>query len=362
MATAGYDEPQLWTTRVVGRLGDRLGGPVRGSVIGLGGPVVAVLAIYVVARSDVVPLGFLYSVGSLALVGCIGPYLVWYYDRKLYPEFLRGFADLTDETTMRRLGARHRRLLTRRWPVAAVLALLPIPVLLAVGGPYLGARGLYGPTDPVFLLVTAALVWLGVLVGLGFLLVAVTVSTVRHVVREDVAIDPLHPDGLGGVGVVGRLSIRTTTLFSVGALLLPTLFDFAAAVGPTATAVVYAMTGAYAVAIAVSFLYPTLVVYRRCDEIRESVLDDLRRQYRAVKREADEPVVGADTRRTDAAAEAKLRRIRREYEDYRTVSLYPLRLGIVVRLVGSVLLPFAFTVVDTLLRPRTLASVLEWLG
>ncbi|MFB6177047.1 MAG: hypothetical protein ABEI99_07900 [Halobaculum sp.] len=359
--TGGYDEPQLWLTRLVERHRNRLGGPRKAATLLFGGPVVAALTIYLAVRWNAIPVGFLYSVASLAVVGCVAPSLVWYYDRELYPAFLREFAELTDESAMRRIGRRHRETLARRWPVAAALAVLPIPVLVTVGGSYLRTRGLFGPTDPVFLLVAATLVWLGVLVGLGFLLVAVTLSTVRHVVREEIAIDPLHPDGLGGVSAVGRLSIRTTTLFSVGALLLPTLFDFAAGVGPTATAVVYLMTAAYTVAIVVSFVYPTVVVYRRADEIRATVLDDLREQYRTVKREAGEPVVGADTERTDAAAEAKLRRVRREYEDYRTVSLYPFEPTVIARLVGSVLLPLVFLVVDTVLRPATVGRIVAWL-
>lgn len=356
----GREPPGLWLTRIVDRHAHRLGGPGRTAGALFGGPVCLALATYLVVRGDAVPVGFLYSVASLAVVGCVGPYLIWYYDRRLYPTFLREFAALTSESAMTDVGRRHRSLLRRGWPIAAALAVVPIPVLVALGGPYLAARGLYGLTDPVFLLVAAAVIWLGTLVGLGFLLVAVTVSTVRQAVREEIAIDPLHPDGLGGVSVVGRLSIRTTTLFSVGALLLPTLFDFAASVGPAATAVVYAMTAAYTLAILASFLYPTVVVYRRGDEIRSEVLDDLRRQYRTLKREAGEPVVGADTRQTDPATEAKLRRVRREYEDYRTVRLYPFEPTVVARLVGSVLLPLAFLVIDTLVRPETITRLLQW--
>lgn len=357
-ADTAYDDPRLWLTRVVDRLGEHLGGPRRGAAVGLGGPVVSVLGLYLALRWAAIPVDFLYSLGALATIGCVGPYLVWYYDRRLYPTFLRAFAELTDEATMRGIGRDHRKLIARWWPLAAGLAILPIPVLITVGGPYLEARGLYGLTDPVFLLVALALGWLGVLVGLGFLLVVVTISTVRQSTWTEVAIDPLHPDGLGGVSAVGRLSIRTTTLFSVGALLLPTLFDFAATVGSTATGLVYTMTAAYTVAIVGSFVYPTVVVYRRCDEIRADILDDLRTQYRTVKREAGEPAVGAATQSTDAAAEAKLRRIRQEYRDYQTVRLYPFQPAIVARLVGSVLLPLAFVVVDTLLRPEAITQLI----
>lgn len=40
-------------------------------------------------------------------------------------------------------------------------------------------------------------------------------------------IDPLHPDGLGGLSSVGYVAIRTTLLFSAGSLFIPILFRLA---------------------------------------------------------------------------------------------------------------------------------------
>jgi hypothetical protein len=92
------------------------------------------------------------------------------------------------------------------------------------------------------------------------------------------------------------------------------------------------------------------------------VLSDLRSQYRELKQNAAEPEIGANVSDTDPAVEQKLQRIRREYQDYQEVQLYPMRLSILVRLVGSVLLPLVFVFIDSLLRPELVRTVLASLG
>jgi len=179
--------------------------------------------------------------------------------------------------------------------------------------------------------------------------------------RLELTIDPLHPDGLGGVSVFGYLSIRTTLILASGALIVPLQLQYAIETGPLTTAVIYLLEVVYSLAIAGSFLYPTVVVYRRANELRESAIDELRTQYARLKRQSGEPRHGASLDSTDDEVEIKLQRIRQEHRDLRRVRLYPLDPSIFIRLLGSVLLPLAFIVVDTLLRPDTLQRLLSLL-
>lgn len=343
----------LWVSRWVRRTRRWLDDPFLASAIVFGTVPAMLLVVYAVRRSAYLTPGFSFSLLSVGTVLFLGPYLVWYYDTRLLPGFARRFEDaVVDGAALDAIVERHRQFLSERWWIASGLAAIPIPVLMFGAPGFLRARGLFGPTDPLFWTVMGVLLWLSLFVGMGFLVVLVTILLVRSASSLDLRIDPLHPDGLGGTGAVGYLAIRTTVLFSLGALLLPLTLEYASAAGLGATALVYAMDAAYAIAIAASFLYPTVVVYRRAERVRERELDQLRRRYTAEKRRALDPDIGLLPGTTGAAVELKLQRLRNEYEDYRQVSLYPMKTDIIVRLVGSVLLPLVFLVLDMYLRPE----------
>jgi hypothetical protein len=352
----------LWLSDAVARFEPLVGGPIRACVVLFAVPPTAVVLAYAALRWPYFTPGYASSLSSLVAVLWAAPCLAWYYDQRLYPGFFEDCSDLlVDDAVSDRVRTRYARLYTDRWWVAALLASLPIPLLLVGGRGFVRARGLFGVSDPVFLLVALVLLWVGVLVGLGFLFVLVTLLTVRELGDAELRVDPFHPDGLGGMGAVGSFTVRTTVLFSIGALLLPLQLQYAAATGPATTALVYLMAGLYAAFIAASFIYPTLVVSRRAERVRTDALEQIRRQYVAVKRNAGEPAVGAATAGADDAVEQKLQRLRAEYRDYESVRLYPLDPSIFARLVGSVLLPLLFVVVDTLLRPQAIAALLEGL-
>jgi len=328
-------------------------------VLLLGLPPSIVILAYAVLRRGLLSSGYLLSLASVVVVLNAAPYLVWYYDQVLFPTFGEGFAGLAgDADQFKRTGEKYQKLYTDWWPVASGLAAVPIPLLIVGGQEFITAKGLFGVTDPLFWLVGLVLIWLGVIVGLGFLLVVTTLLVIRDVASDELRIDPLHPDGLGGLSVAGYYAIRTTGLFSIGALLLPLQLQYAAVVGGPATALVYVMATVYATFIAASFLYPTVLLNRRADEIRQRILDTLRKQYHTIKIEGDEPEIGGTTTAHDPALEAKLQRIRKEYEDYRQLRLYPMNGTILVRLLGSILLPLAFIVIDSLLQPSVITDLL----
>lgn len=358
-----FDVSALWFSRAINRVRGRLENAFVASALTFGLLPTVVLALYVSLRWQYVSTGYLFSLCLYAVVLLVAPYLIWYYDQRLFPEFCAQFAEiLRTEEPVVRIAGKYQRLYRDRWWVAAGLAMLPIPVITWLGQEFFRAHGLFGVTDPLFWLVELVLLWMGVIVGMGFLLVVVTLLVIREIADEQMHIDPLYPDGLGGMSVVGFLAIRSTVLFSLGALLIPLQLQFAVSSGAWATYLIYGMSGLYALAIGLSFLYPTMKINRRANELRRQVLSDLRSQYRELKQNAAEPEIGANVSDTDPAVEQKLQRIRREYQDYQEVQLYPMRLSILVRLVGSVLLPLVFVFIDSLLRPELVRTVLASLG
>lgn len=350
----------LWLSLLFERVRIQVDRPIVISPVIFGGLPGLIIALYIADRWSYLSPTYLFSLVALLLVAGVAPYLIWYYDMRLLPAFLEDVEVLlADQSLPEAFRERYRGLIANRWWPPAIAASIPIPVLMFFGQPFLRQRGLFGATDPLFWAVFAVLLWIGVIVGIGFLLVAVTFLVIRDISAKRLHIDPLHPDGLGGMTIIGQFAIRTTALFSLGALLLPLQLQYAATVGSTATTLIYVMAGVYGVFIAGSFIYPTLKINRRANAIRESILHDLRGQYEALKQAADEPRIGADIETTDPAIEQKLHRIRTEYEDYESVRLYPMEVTIFIRLTGSVILPVASVGLEYLFQPEVIETLLD---
>jgi len=338
---------QFWLTALIERFQKQYNNPLLVTAVFFGGPPALIVAVYVGIRWEYMTPTYLFSLASLLVVTTTAPYLIWYYDVQLFPEFRKNVRPLLQKpAVIDSIGQRYHSLLATWWWIPAIMAALPIPFLLLFGKPFLRQHGLFGLSDPVFWMVMAVLLWICIIVGTGFLLTVITLLVIREIAAEPIKIDPLHPDGLGGMSTIGHYAIHTTTLFSLGALLLPLHLQYAATVGSTATMISYSMGSLYGVFIIGSFLYPTILINRKAESIRKENLDTLRQQYTDLKQAADEPVVGVDVETTDPAVEQKLHRLQKEYREHRDVRLYPLRVSILIRLVSSVVFPATIIVTE----------------
>lgn len=352
----------LWITAWIERGERRVNSYAGASTLLFGLPPTIVLVAYPILRWQYMSLGYLFSFAAVFLVLLVAPYLIWYYEANLLPAFRRDVTAIvasSDRDRAQRVVDRYSRVIGRYWWMTAILASIPIPILMARGGPFIREHGLFGATDPLFWAVFGVLLWIGVIVGIGFLLVAVTILTIRNIASLELRIDPMHPDGLGGMSIVGTYAIRTTGLFSIGSLLLPLQLQYATTVGPLAGSLIYVMGGVYAVFIGLSFLYPTIKISQRANAIRQRILENIRDQYEELKRAAGEPRAGADLVDTDPVTEQKLTRLRDEYQTYQQVRLYPLRVSVIARLIGSILLPFLSMTIEFFLQPEILNQLLS---
>jgi hypothetical protein len=94
----------------------------------------------------------------------------------------------------------------------------------------------------------------------------------------------------------------------------------------------------------VSFLYPTIYVNRRAQAVREQELDRMRVRIRELEARARDPAEHAST--DEVAKRQEIQRLREEFHEYATVSLFPLSVGILTRLATSILLLIFFTVFE----------------
>jgi len=291
---------------------------------------------------DSLTLSFLYSSVLGLLWVNIAPYLIWYYDERVLPEFFAHLAELIpDEDERDKLAKKYNGFFAQHQLSVAIFWGIALVAIVYVSQPALRAQGMVG-TGKIFIWTTYAYAaYIGLVLGQGFVGPIATILLVRDISQYELKIDPLHPDNLGGLSTVGYVSIRTTLLFSSGSLFLPLLFYFSSEGG--ISTVIFGLTGIYILTIFISFIYPTMLVNRRAQEYRDSVLEELREEHSRIESSMKEP---NQDEISELNKRLELQRVQRNYENYNSVSLYPLQLSILTRLLGSVILPILFMVIE----------------
>lgn len=342
MTGTSRDAESYWVSEQIERGLFGIDNPVLVSVLKFGLVWDVLAAVYVVLNWGALDPGYLFASALGLLWVNIAPFLIWYYDERVLPSFFAKISEiLPDEAEADRLAEKYTSmfaspnpLLTGFWTIAAV-------AIIYTSTDVLQAQGMTGMSAPFLWTTYAYALFVGLVLSHGFMGPVLTVRLIDEVAALDLQIDPLHPDNLGGLSTVGYCAIRTTLLFSTGSLFLPLLFRFSAAGG--SPLLIFGFTAIYIATILATFVYPTLRVNRRAQTLREAALDDLRERYYATERKMAAPD-------SDDLAELnrrlELQRIQTKYDNYNAVSLYPLQVSIIVRLIGSVVLPLAFMFVE----------------
>lgn len=348
------DGERIWVTRVLESERFPVEGRFLRSLVAFGWIPLLLAAGVVLISGDRATPNFLLAQGFATLLAVICPYLIHYYDDRVKPRFYdRAHHVVADQQELADLAAWADRTFARRYWVVTLLWTALIVVLYVTSTGFLRAIGIAGPSDPTFWLYGAFFVWGGLLTGIGFHGILTTVLYIRAVAeRVAFRIDPLDPDGLGGLSAVGYFAIWTTLLASVGSLLFPLAFEIAAHGG--FEPLVYVAIAVYVLFMLVAFVYPTLKINRRAQDLRETILDDLRADIAALQSEL---AIHDDNDGTpdldELARQLEIQRLRNEYEEYRNVRLYPMSVDVLSRLVGSILLPLGFMGLELFL-PRIL--------
>lgn len=340
--TPSYDTNAIWVSRLVERGSAAVGRPILAALL-VGGwvPVVATLVAVDPAEATT---GFLVGQALAALMVVSGPFDVWYFDQRLLPGFFRDADEVltaADDAVATDLAARFDRLYGRYWPASIAVWVVLVLAVFVVGQEYFASQGITTAVERGAYLVFF-IYWLTV-VGLRSHAAVVTVLAIRAFAEHaTLDLDPLHPDGLGGLGTVGELAIQTTVVVSLGSLALPLSFQIAAHV--RYGGLVYAGVALFVLLVAANFLYPTYKMNRRAQQLRERLLDEHRARIRELERRLAAPVDDPDeaTVRENELLQLEIQRARREFRDHQQVQLYPLSIGIITRLVSSILLPIFF--------------------
>lgn len=334
----------IWVARLVGS--DRFfESEVLSSLVIFGSlPIGLTVALYVL-RGDRLGLPFLTSHLLSVVIVVVSPFLIWMGVERIFPQFIEDISDLLkNPSDAQELQEKYvTRFAREHWYVAVPWTALVLSGFLFYNGVYSDLEVYGGFLDPVFPAYLLYTVEFGLLTGIGFHGVFLMVSLVSEISGMELEIDPLHPDNFGGMRTIGRIAVRGTVMFSLGSLALP--YSFLIASEANVAVLAYVGVAIYMGTIALSFLYPTVKVYKRAEELREGRL----RRYREEVRELQGKIQREEY--ADVAEKLTLYRevemLRSEFADYRDVDLFPLSLSILSRFVGSFLLPFAFTIFET---------------
>lgn len=320
--------------------------PLLASVFLFGTPANMFLLIISFLRWGEISQQFLISTGLGILWLNFSGYLIWYYDKRIMPEFFDRAPEIfTDRSQLKEIYKDACRLFSRPHLIAQITWSLLLIALFFTSENYLISNGLFEPGSILKWLYLGAVVYLGSMTAIGFMGVITTLYVFRQLADLQLQLDPLHPDGLGGLSSVGYYAIRTTVTFTTGSMLLPLAFAFIR--GNVPAWLVYLVVIAFISAIAASFVYPTYLINRRAQDVRKEELEKLREKYQAARRNATEYSNLEDSEPNEELVNRlELERIRREYQDIASMRLYPFQVDIVASLISSIILPIIFFAVD----------------
>lgn len=344
---------RIWVTRWIDRVCARtVDHPL---VVGMltVGMVPVVLSLLFFLLTDGPPFGFAVAHLLAMTVAVVGPAGIWYWDVRVFPTFVDQTTDLAvDPDAVREVAERYKRVFCERYLWFAAPWTVLVVSLVALNLRYFRTIGVTGVGDPAFWVYVAMAAWWGLITGIGFHGAITAIRAIRAVGSLTFEIDPLHPDGLGGLSSVGYLAIWTTMLISLGSLTLPLAFVLGTEGGYSL--LVYFAVAIYVVVIVVSFVYPTVYVNRRAQEIRERELRERRDKIKRLVAQAEDLEGDGHERDQSAtidevATRLEIQRLREEFNEYADVNLYPLSVSIITRLVSSILLPIMFILFELVL-------------
>lgn len=340
-----FERQNIWLTRISMKVIERSPLGSASTVLFIIGLVPAGLFLsFYLLIAETATIQFFYLMGLGTLVVVIGPYLLFRYDTIVFPNFIDRAKDVTpsnDDAQIKRIGRKYKTFFAKKYQYVAIPWTIIVLAAIFINFEYFERLGVSRRTDPVFLPYIVLCIIGGMVTGIGLHMVLTTVLCIREVGDLNFTIDPLHPDGLGGLSAIGYFAISSTTLFSIGSLALPVAFDVASTGG--FTILVYFIVIVYIGSVIFSFVYPTLYINRRAKEIRRDMLESKREQIYSYHNE----IMNAEDETDLGLLKTKLNTLRDEYDEYDRVNLYPMSPSILSKLLSSIMLPLVFLLLET---------------
>ena len=333
----------VWVTKAIGHGLTVVANPFVASLLTLGWiPLFLTLIIFIAGTPD---LAFVIAQSLTASIIVLGPYQAYKYDTDVLPGFFDDAVEIVEKQDHEQVNNIRDWAFRvfRKWNLPFVLVWTSMVVsVLPLNSGYFASQGIVIPSL-LYWVYVAFLINFGLLSGLGLFSLLVTMLIIRKIADLTLRIEPLHPDGLGGMSIIGGFAIWSTLLISNGALAIPLALDMVTSLA--GAIVVYTGIILYLVFILLSFVYPTAKVNRRAQEIRKGQLEEYRSKIRNLERDFSE-FAPEEASHRELALQMEIDRARKEFREYQNVRLYPLSVGIFIRLASSILLPVVFILLE----------------
>jgi len=291
----------------------------------------------------------LFLIGQIlaCLMVVIGPFDVWYFDQKLLPGFFKSADERltpTDDPTLSELSKKYDRYYARYWWATVAVWVVLVLGVFVVSQSYFEAQGITTLVEKGAYLVFFVF-WL-LIAGLRTHAALITVLAVKAFAEKaELDVEPLHPDGLGGLSTVGELAIQVTLINSLGSFALPLSFELAAEV--EFGYFVYVGVFLFILNNVALFAYPTYKMNRRAQQIRKQALEENKQRIRELEAKLEIPDEQNDISvKEHQLLQMEIQRARQEFRDNQNVQLYPLSINIIAKLVSSIILPVFFILFD----------------
>jgi len=198
-----YNATSLWVSRIVGWGRGYVGSPAL-AALGTMGWIPVVCTVVAVDPGEA-STAFLVEQALAALMVVGAPFDAWYYDERLLPGFFEDIDVITadeDRSALWDLAERYDTDYSRYWWTSTLVWVVLVLLVFAIGQPYFRSQGITTAVERAAYL--GFFCYWSLFAGLrshGGLLTALAIRAFAERVSLDV--DPLHPDGLGGLSAGG---------------------------------------------------------------------------------------------------------------------------------------------------------------
>lgn len=341
-----YNYSKIWITKIIeSRFPFRFNNAFLTSLFKLGITPNLIFFIFYLFRHEYITKQFLISYIFVLIWVTLGPYMIWYYDEKLLPNFFFRASDIVPSPKkLKLLAEKYDKLFSQKFWVITLPWIILLLIIWQYSLPTLSAKaGIFGIRDVWYWIGLVGIFWISLLTSIGFWGVLTTLLAIKEISNEQLNIDPLHPDKFGGLSCVGYYAIGTTILFSTGSLFLPAAFQLVAE-NEILIPYVYLAVFLFSIFILFSFLLPTIVIHQKAKFVRDNILDKLRKDYHTLSQKIKNK--HQNLTNEDILTYLHLSYLREEYFAYKNVKLYPFEIEIFAKLISSVVLPFLFLLIQ----------------
>lgn len=261
----------------------------------------------------------------------IGTAFIWYAFNIVTKRFTLKLKRITNDNNI----TEHKFIeIANRGNISLILWVITVCVVYIQSSSYIFHKcGFDTYTHPLYLISIFVVAVHAILTGVGFRGVYAVLYLTQHICKNNTLhLNPYDSDGLGGLSIFGYLTIRTTLLFSSGAMFVPILLSIAQYLGSWYSLGVYLLVFLFTIFILMSFVVPNYHVYTWAKHERDSKLNNLGTELYRLS-----DVLLEDN--PDQKELSKFNNLRQYHNDFSKIHLFPFNIRIITGLSSSVLFP-----------------------